>query len=366
MAGSAGLCASEASPEAAPQNKEETVSSVEERREKGLFWDRAWKIIEGCTKVMPYGPEKSGCLNCWSERETVMRANHPHPNIRDRALMVTAMSGDDGEPVPMDKFTGHIFCWEDNLDLPLRTKKPTVWAVWNDLYHEDVPDEFLGRAYAVMALCPQHTFLVLTKRAELMAKYWTTGNGIRNRTGIIDMAAFEADASKWKEANISSEWNGGFSNVWHGVTAENQQAADDRIPHLQRVPGKRFVNCEPMLSEIDLYRGGFSFLHHLRSPQGKKYPALDAVLVGGESGPNARPMNPQWARDLRDQCAAAGIPYFHKQNGEFASVSEVEGPGEHFTFSDGRTVRRVGKRKADRLLDGRTHDELPWDEATTR
>ena len=87
--------------------------------------------------------------------------------------------------------------------------------------------------------------------------------------------------------------------------------------------------------------------------------SLGWVIAGGESGPGARPANPQWFRNIRDQCAAAGVAYFHKQNGEWVSVSEVEGPGEHFTFPDGRTVRRVGKKAAGATLDGREHREFP-------
>jgi protein gp37 len=277
-----------------------------ERREKGLFWDRAWKLVEGCSKVSP------GCHNCWSETETVMRANHPNPKIAQRANAV--MVFDDG-------FCGNILLRQDNLDLPLRTKKPTVWAVWNDLYHPDVPLSFLCDAIQTMERARKlgHVFLVLTKRADRMGDFLET----------IDEPVPD--------------------HVWHGVSVENQQSADERILHLLKVPGKRFVNCEPLLSEIDLYRAGFSF------------PAIDAVLAGGESGKFARPCHPGWARSLRDQCAVAGVPFYWKQNGEFASVSDVEGAGYFHVFPGGATVRRVGKAKAGRTIDGRTHNELPWD-----
>jgi protein gp37 len=237
-------------------------------------------------------------------------------------------------------FCDDIICREDNLDLPLHTKKPTVWAIWNDLFHADVPDDFRDRAYAVMALCPQHTFLVLTKRAAGMAEYFELMGAERRMMFSVYPA----------------------SNVWHGVTVENQEQADARIPHLLTVPGKRFLSLEPMLGPIGMWWYGWKVsTYHRHGIKIADGPIIHAVLLGGESGRYARPMNPDWARDVRDQCAAAGVPYFHKQNGEFASVSEVEGPGYHHVFEGGATVRRVGKKRAGRTLDGCTHDDLPWE-----
>jgi protein gp37 len=172
-------------------------------------------------------------------------------------------------------------------------------------------------------------------------------------------------------------------NVWLGVSAERQQEADERIPLLLQTPAAvRFISAEPLLGPIDLNRihEGFDTPEGARvemwesSLNGKRFdlwagddedpmqpghPKLDWVIAGGESGPHARPANPQWYRELRDQCAGAGVPYFHKQNGEWVSVSEVEGPGRHFSFPDGRTVRRVGKKAAGRLLDGIEHNGFP-------
>jgi len=280
-----------------------------------------------------------------------MRSNHPNDVIRDRARSAVHLA-----QIPGDKtmFDGRIVLRHDNLDLPLRTKKPTVYAVWNDLYHEDVPDDFRDRAYAVMALCPQHTFLVLTKRADRMAAYWLADK-VQSRISWQTMELVKLYEKTWP-----------LPNVFHGVTCENQQAADERIPDLLLVPGKRFLSLEPLLGPVKLIEYIFDPTGRFKTVDGKRKfevrptGAVDVVLLGGESGPNARPMNPQWARDVRDQCAAAGVPYFHKQNGEYASVSEVAGVGDHYCFPAGETVRRVGKKKAGRLLDGRTHDSLPW------
>ncbi|MDT8419365.1 MAG: DUF5131 family protein [Desulfuromonadales bacterium] len=286
-----------------------------DRLGKGLYWQRAWKLVEGCTKVSP------GCDNCWSEQETGMRAGHPNEKIRGRAQSVID---------PQTGFDGRITCREDNLDLPLRTKTPTVWAVWNDLYHEDVPLDFICNAIQTMDRARRlgHVFLVLTKRSERMGNFLSAvGEPIPD-------------------------------HVWHGVTTENQDQANERAPFLWDVPGKTFLSIEPMLEEIDLYRGGFSFLHNLRSPKGTKYKAIDAVLLGGESGKNARPMHPDWARSVRDQCAAAGVPFFFKQWGEWGP-EEMVGRASH-RFPEGVRVSRVGKKAAGRILDSRLHDDLPW------
>ncbi|CAE6899773.1 MULTISPECIES: phage Gp37/Gp68 family protein [Burkholderiaceae] len=158
------------------------------------------------------------------------------------------------------------------------------------------------------------------------------------------------------------------SNVWLGATIVNQEEADRDIPKLLAVPAaKRFLSMEPLLGPVSLRwlaawpenaprcaqnpTGVTNHLDGLRR--------LDWVIVGGESASGARPMHPEWARSIRDQCAAADVPFMFKQNGEWVSVSEIAGAGEHYRFPDGATVRRVGKKAAGRMLDGVTHDEFP-------
>lgn len=264
------------------------------RIEKGLYWQRAWKLVDGCAKVSP------GCDNCWSEAETRMRSAHPNSKISTRAADVQDYEG---------RFTGHVVPRFDNLDLPLRTKKPTVWAVWNDLWHENVDLLFVCDVFEVMERARKlgHKFLILTKRAERMGTFLSE----------VDMESTD--------------------HIWWGVTVENQQAADERIPHLLRVPGKRFLSVEPMLGPICMWWYGWkvSAWHRFGLEIQRDENPIHAVILGGESGRNARPMHPDWVRSVRDQCAAAGVPFFFKQD----------------------SGSRPNKLP---FLDGRQHADLPW------
>jgi len=232
---------------------------------------------------------------------------------------------------------GKTIVHPSRLDIPLRTRKPTVFAIWNDLFHEDVPDEFINSAYRVMRDEIRHTFLVLTKRPERMTKIERiTGLEI----GLID-------------------------NIWHGLTVCNQQEADEKIPELLKVPGKHFLSIEPMLGPVNISRFMAHSIHCIKchpggSPCNCSRP--DAVVLGGETGPGARPMDPDWPRSVRDQCQAAGVPFFFKQWGEWLPAFMVDDETKYKDqIIDGTIMCRVGSKAAGRLLDGKEYNELKWE-----
>ncbi|GMA52034.1 hypothetical protein GCM10025857_33910 [Alicyclobacillus contaminans] len=242
----------------------------------------------------------------------------------------------------------------ERLYEPLKWKKPRRVFVnsMSDLFHEQVPDEFIIQVWETMAGAPHHVFQILTKRPERMMN-WVKKYGTHVITG-----------------------EPALKNVWLGVSVENQKAADERIPLLLQTPAAvRFLSCEPLLGPVDLsaYKPFDGECYCQDRPNGCKprfaigcpETAIDWVIVGGESGPHARPMHPDWARSLRDQCQQAGVPFFFKQHGEFSNPSasgiHLNDVGDKplYQFDDGISVWRVGKKKAGRMLDGRTWDEYP-------
>jgi protein gp37 len=235
-----------------------------------------------------------------------------------------------------------------------------------DLFHDQVPDEYIAHVFAVMQSCAAHTFQVLTKRHARMRsllnseRFWEAVTDF----GHIVMAQRPARQQLWPD---HGQKHGYLPNVWLGVSAESQQWADIRVSALIETPAAvRFVSAEPLLCPIEmscwLQFGGVSW-----------------VIVGGESGRGARPMHPAWVRSLRDQCAAAGVPFLFKQHGEWSPSSSAGrstarrivyldgGSAEIGTdFASGAPLRPgsqlmylVGKKAAGRELDGRTWDEYP-------
>lgn len=337
----------------------------------GIEWcDETWNPVTGCSKV------SQGCKFCYAERDWGRLAHLP--SYQDRAF--TDVASHPGR-----------------LAQPLRWTKPRRVFVnsMSDLFHEDVPDEFIDEVFAVMALAPHHTFQVLTKRPERMREYLSRP-AVEVRIGLQAMAMCmdSAVATKGRSKlgrgvllNATDINPGGLAawplpNVWLGVSVEDQATADERIPPLMRTPAAvRWISAEPLLGPVDLARiGGDQFgwgridalngLSHVRAnatDAGCEWetiptPSLDWVVVGGESGPNARPMHPAWARSLRDQCAAADVPFLFKQWGEFAPrepyASELMESDELCGKWDGVSYR-YGKKGAGRLLDGALQDGYP-------
>jgi len=274
-----------------------------------------------------------------------------------------------------------LFLDEKMLLAPLRYNKPRMIFVCSmtDLFADFVPDEWIDRIFAVMALCPQHTFQVLTKRAGRMrdylshidAEFHADPDDLNERFGehCVQLTGDPCSAG-WFEDHV--DWP--LPNVWLGVSTERQKEADERIPLLLQTPAAvRFISAEPLLGPLHI---------EPYMPHGKNVrPAwswLDWVIAGGESGHDARPMHPDWARTLRDQCAAAGVPYFFKQWGAWAPSTPEQAAGnprsgwcalrEHprvaraeelYPEVGAAFLEHFGKKASGRLLDGITHDAMP-------
>jgi protein gp37 len=236
-----------------------------------------------------------------------------------------------------------------------------------DLFAEFVPDDFIDRMFAVMALCPQHTFQVLTKRAARLPEFFFDLNLRQEMLGInaelwSGLDRF-VDRGGCPPRDLEHRWKLPLSNVWLGVSVEDQQRADERIPHLLATPAAlRWVSYEPALAAVDFARwlGPRSGVtgECLQPSRGDRW--IDWVVCGGESGPGARPMHPAWVRAVCEQCVAACVPFFFKQWGEF-SPCIVSRHVENVPTGDGTYHRmyRVGKKRAGRLLDGREWNEMP-------
>lgn len=297
--------------------------------------DATWSPVTGCTRVSP------GCVNCYIDWAPPFRIEGRHFTDRDgnRSHEIGATTGVRLHP--------------DRLDWPLRKRswrgKRVFVCSLADLFHDDVPDEYIARVFAVMALTPEVTYQVLTKRPARMRALLASGT-------FAGMVWRDVDDPSWP-----------LPNVWMGVTVEDQERADQRIPILLDTPAAvRWLSCEPLLGPVDLDATGMG-VTGTSGPESRPS-AVDWVVAGGESGPGARPMHPDWARSLRDQCRDAGVPFLFKQWGDL--VTEEQAP-EDITLpavswrhlgDDQPPVWRVGKKRAGRLLDGRTHDGYPGGE----
>lgn len=322
----------------------------------GIEWTEAtWNPLAGCTRHSP------GCEHCYAETMT-------------KRLAAMGQRKYQGLLDARGRFNGAINLDEDAWMIPVRRTKPTTYFVnsMSDLFHENVPEKFINLVFGTMAFCVWHRFIVLTKRADRMRDFILANRGKP------------------------------LPNVILGVSAENQKYADERIPLLLHTPAAcRVVSAEPLLGPIDLseyHEDGIpteddlncdplTALHRIRHGVSR----LHWIICGGESGPGARPMHPQWVRDLRDQCVSAGVPFFFKQWGEWLpghqyqynnAVNEADPDLEQSRFKciawnesgeaeevsslwcddggmDEHAMFRVGKSRAGRLLDGREWSEYP-------
>lgn len=240
-----------------------------------------WNPIRGCSRV------SEGCRNCYAE---AMAYRFSGPGMPYEGL-VTIKGG-----VRQRQWNGNIKFVPETLDQPIRWKRPRRIFVnsMSDLFHPNVSDEIRDQIFAVMAIAKHHTFQILTKRPEIAEEYLSNTMRLDN--------IYQWWHSYSGTPREAEDWP--LPNVHIGVSVEDINAKK-RIDTLKNVPATvRFLSCEPLLGDL-----GMVNLH-----------GIDWVIVGGESGHGARPMHPDWARSLRDQCISARVPFFFKQHGEFVGT----------------------------------------------
>lgn len=291
--------------------------------------DATWNPVTGCSKV------SQGCKFCYAKREW--------PRLS--ANKETVYFGREFEDVRVHP---------ERLLVPLNWARPRRIFVnsMSDLFHEDVPFEFIDRVFGVMSVCGQHQFQILTKRPERALEYLTSDQAARHAAwNMCGVAALLENKSSDEQGIVEVHARKvvtGYppGNVWIGTSVEDQETADQRIPILVKIPARvRYLSIEPLLGEV--YLGGRLWVHW--------------VIVGGESGPKARPMASDWVRLIRDQCAAMSVPFFFKQWGEWMPdrLRPNGTDGVPVAWAGTEMVARVGKKRAGRVLDGVTHDHMP-------
>jgi len=347
-----------------------------------IEWTEAtWNPIAGCSIKSP------GCHHCYA-------ATMAH---RLAAMGQAKYAGTTEKKNAKVHWTGKINLDLGSLGVPLGWRKPKRIFVnsMSDLFHEDVPDEFIRKVFAVMSVCGQHTFQVLTKRVERMRDWFADDENNLSACQAEWVGSDEYDATLTptgrSRVRDGSAINGTYGprvgegnywplpNVWLGVSVEDQARADERIPLLLQTPAAvRFLSCEPLLGPVELSDLSGWITSDAVHWWGRPIlggSGINWVIGGGESGPGARPMHPDWARSLRDQCQAAGVAFFFKQWGEYRPggapvgirMEWVHPSGLHYGTGEPirgeglpvETMSRVGKKAAGRLLDGRTWDEFP-------
>lgn len=264
--------------------------------------DATWNPTVGCSVISP------GCTNCYAMRHAWRLAHNPKTMTKYEGTVRKV----NGKAV----WTGKVNLDESALLAPLAWRKPRRVFVdsMSDLFHENVPDLAIDRVSAVMALTPHITYQVLTKRGERMREYCLNAPNLVGIAHEIHCAHLGVDASRNSAVGVGTlptMWP--LPNVWKGVSVEDQRRADERVQALLDTPATvRFLSCEPLLGPVDLspFLPGYDSLAGEHVDTG-----LHWVIVGGESGPDARPFDLAWARSLRDQCQAAGVAFFMKQLG---------------------------------------------------
>jgi protein gp37 len=305
----------------------------------GIAWcDSTWNPIRGCSRV------SEGCRNCYAERVAGRFSGRDLPYEGLASLKIVG-EGSPEEHIEA-RWTGEVRFIEKRLNDPIRWKTPSRIFVnsMSDLFHPGVAEQWITDIFRVMARAPQHKYIVLTKRPERMRDVL--------RDPELKAVFQRSYGQQWPPPN----W-------WFGVSVEDQETADHRIPILLQCPSAiRFISYEPALGPVN-------FAKAAGGPE--VFTAIDWLIVGGESGPRARPMHPNWAREARDLCSATGVKFFFKQWGSYSpnlppkrfaisqGIAEEARVTEVHTFADGLCTYRVSNLKAMPNLDGVEWKEFP-------
>jgi len=276
------------------------------------YLTHTWNPIAMCCT-----PVSEGCTNCWHIRMANRMASMPWPDTRGLAY--------NPGRAPMLN--------EKELSAPQFLKKPARIGVqfMGDLFHPNIPDNFIVEVFAVIGQATQHTFMILTKRPARLNSFFV------NMLKLQEQASEKND--RWSAASLNYFCN--LKNLWLGVSVEDQKTADERIPLLLQTPAAhRFVSYEPALGPVDFCSVDGKIAQSM--PEHPLYPAemIDWIIMGGETGPGARPMHPDWAMKTRDDCQATGVPFFFKQWGTYKGSGDYNIP-------------------AGCLIDGKEYKEIP-------
>jgi protein gp37 len=323
-----------------------------------------WNPVRGCRRV------SEGCRNCYAERMAIRSAKpgQPHHGL----VVSTKKKG--------PQWTGKVALAERALLKPLSWRDPRRVFVnsMSDLFYEAMDPHWVAKVFAVMAICSDHTFQILTKRAANMHRMLTGDHGRAFRelvANYVDEIGSKVSPCVGHLSDELRSFGDGWplKNVWLGVSAEDQTAADERIPLLLQTPAAiRWVSAEPLLGPITLRTWIYDGYN-----DGKHAPGLKWIVAGGESGPGARPMHPDWPRALRNECTRNGVAFFFKQwghwiegasdrnlkkdvmVGQMGHVLRFPFKGANLENQDYVRMTAVGKKLAGRELDSMLHDEYP-------
>jgi protein gp37 len=252
--------------------------------------DESWNPIIGCTKI------SEGCLNCYAEKMANRLSAIALSKSNEEIGFDISGIGNYSLVTNNGKWNGITKKVPSALEKPFHWKKPRKIFVCSmgDLFHESVPFEWIDQIFMIIAQLSRHTFQILTKRPDVMLKYFS-----RFKFKLFDTWEYE-----WP-----------LNNVWLGVTTENQEQADKRISILLQIPAKvRFISCEPLLNEIHIERYLISGADGFPEEMDKYHDWIDWVIVGPETGPKARPMQKEWIDNLAIQCLNFDVPFFDKKD----------------------------------------------------